>query len=146
MAKGKSRSQKDSHKHLHSRISFLYQASTYLSSSLPCNGPCSVTPLSRLYTAHLRSVALRSTIRLTPSLKHTICKRCDTHLTPGVSCNTFLENKSRAGRKPWADVLVRQCDACGAVKRFPVGAKRQVRGENRRGKAQRPAKNGRRDG
>jgi hypothetical protein len=34
---------------------------------------------------------------------------------------------SKNGRKPWAEVAIITCIACGACKRFPVGAKRQKR-------------------
>jgi ribonuclease P protein subunit RPR2 len=36
-----------------------------------------------------------------------------------------IENLSKGGRKPWADVLVVRCRVCGFVKRYPVGARRQ---------------------
>lgn len=60
-------------------------------------------------------------MRLDPSIKRTICKRCDSLLVPGVSSTNRIENPSKGGKKPWADVLVVECNACGAVKRFPVG-------------------------
>ena len=39
------------------------------------------------------------------------------------------ENRSRGGRKAWAEVMVARCVGCGGVKRFPVG-----KGKNRKGK------------
>jgi hypothetical protein len=42
-------------------------------------------------------------------------------LVPGASCTTRLENRSRGGKKSWADVLVVVCLGCGIEKRFPVG-------------------------
>ena len=168
-------------KHIHSRISYLFQAATYLAetgSKLQRCGPnheaddqtlnmhCedSVTSeapsrqiphvlflsqvdreagtisadahsaprfqgpgLSRQLFAHLRAVSLKSQIRISPNMKHSICKRCDQLLVPGSSATTYIENKSRNGKKPWADVLVITCMACKTPKRFPVGAKRQPR-------------------
>jgi len=167
-------------KHLHSRISYLYQAATYLctlpsdqpgqtapeskqtvsteavvpnnqdghvvlpdKSSQDVEGhPCAADqrkkpqrdtltinnlPLSRRLISHLRGVSLKSQIRLSPDIKRSICKRCDTLLIPSSTSSTRLENKSRGGKKPWADVLVIECKACGAEKRFPVGAKKQSR-------------------
>ena len=87
--------------------------------------------LSRQLFAHLRAVSLKSQIRISPKIKHSICKRCDQLLVPGCSSTTYVENKSRKGKKPWADVLVITCVACGTTKRFPVGAKRQLRREKR---------------
>lgn len=85
------------------------------------------TGLSRQLFAHLRAVSLKSQIRISPRIKHSICKRCDQLLVPGASATTFMENKSRNGKKPWADILVITCMACKTSKRFPMGAKRQLR-------------------
>ncbi len=168
-------------KHIHSRISYLFQAATYLaetgSKAQKCrsnhevddrtankhsedsamseatsrqsphvappsqdkqeDGPTTAEAgsapriqdigLSRQLFAHLRAVSLKSQIRISPKIKHSICKRCDQLLVPGSSVTTYVENKSRNGKKPWADVLVMTCMACKTSKRFPVGAKRQFR-------------------
>jgi ribonuclease P protein subunit RPR2 len=165
-----------SHKHLYSRISYLYQAATYLMnarldrglqttsepahceprphtvppneetrdirmdeaenlSSLEHNSPESglkeaLGPSCHLIS-HLRSVSLKGQIRLSLTLKHSICKRCDAILIPGNTSSVQVENKSRGGKKPWADVLVVTCRLCHAVKRFPVGAKKQCRRSQR---------------
>ena len=172
-------------KHIHSRISYLFQAATYLAETSSkvqsrgqnreaddqtlnrhCEGsvmseaPSRQRPpvvslsqedreagsttaeadsapqfqgtgLSRQLFAHLRAVSLKSQIRISPKIKHSICKRCDQLLVPGSSATTYVENKSRNGKKPWADVLVITCMACKTSKRFPVGAKRQLRREER---------------
>lgn len=146
------KAQKDAkvpHKHLHSRISYLYQAANYLArvseSSLAVQHAgdnteakndqnvqqkaakpfVDASALIRHFNSHIRAVSLRSQIRLTPAFKNTICKHCDTLLIPESTSTSRLENKSRGGKKPWADVLVVACKACGHVKRYPVGAKRQ---------------------
>jgi ribonuclease P protein subunit RPR2 len=49
----------------------------------------------------------------------------------GSTCTNEVENKSKDGKKPWADVLVRRCATCGLEKRFPVAAKRQKRRSQR---------------
>ena len=146
------------HKHLHSRLSYLYQAATHLavarskgtqaanlqetdtndqkSSSEGLSGRTTgesvqSSKLSRQMLSQLRGVSLKAQIRLAPSVKHSICKCCDTLLVPGSTSTSYVENKSRGGKKPWADVLVAQCTYCGAVRRFPVGVKRQL-GKNKR--------------
>lgn len=86
---------------------------------------------SRHLISQLRSVSLKGQIRLSQAMKHSICKRCDALLVPGSTSSTRVENKSRGGKKPWADVLIITCHSCGAVKRFPVGAKRQSRRPHR---------------
>lgn len=89
------------------------------------NPPPSGLPLQ--LTAHLRSVAQKGQIRLSRDLKHSFCKICSSPLIEGQTCVRSTENLSRKGRKPWAEEVVVTCCACGAFKRFPVGAKRQKR-------------------
>ncbi|KAK5703979.1 hypothetical protein LTR97_002992 [Elasticomyces elasticus] len=81
-----------------------------------------------LYLAsHLGQIARKTQTRLHPNIKHLICRTCSAVLVIGESCTKRMENVSRGGRKPHADVLVIECTVCGAAKRFPVGAKRQKR-------------------
>jgi ribonuclease P protein subunit RPR2 len=94
-------------------------------SSVTFNPPPSGLPLQ--LNAHLRSVAQKAQIRLSQDLKHSICKICSSPLIEGETCLRSTENLSKGGRKPWADVLVLKCCACGACKRFPIGAKKQKR-------------------
>lgn len=82
---------------------------------------------SRHLLSHLRSVSLKSQIRLSPAMKRSICKRCDAILIAGRTSSSCMENKSRNRNKPWADVLVVTCNSCATAKRYPVGAKRQSR-------------------
>ena len=198
MAQDKAKAHKGlAQKHIHSRISYLYQAATYLanvahqsrartpyiengimkqsepSEELQCAvaapkpvsdnalpvlptdheiGMPKIAPdgerrnegsaLSRQLVVHLQAISLKSQVRLSPAMKHTICRRCGILLVPGSTSTSHLENSSRGGRKPWADVLVTTCTACGSAKRFPVGTKRQGRRESRIGKARNMGKQG----
>ena len=144
------------HKHLHSRISYLYQAATYFADNCSqrddsnssevtrkeSNKPSehteaeptkttSLSAASRRMLSQLRGVSLKSQIRLSPAIKHSICNRCEGLLVPGSSSSTYIENKSRGGKKPWADVLVTECKTCGSTTRIPIGAKRQARRKDR---------------
>ncbi|KAI1479752.1 Rpr2-domain-containing protein [Daldinia eschscholtzii] len=130
---------------VYSRISYLYQAATYLASQPTGNTDDTVATqdkealcpsqsehgLSRRFITDLRSASLKSQIRLSPAIKHTICKSCDSLLIEGETSSSSIENKSKGGKKPWADVLVISCHACGGVKRFPVHAPRQKRRTSR---------------
>jgi ribonuclease P protein subunit RPR2 len=60
-------------------------------------------------------------------VKQTICKFCDTVLIEGQTCHSIVENKSKAGRKLWADILMRKCHTCGKEKRYPINATRPKR-------------------
>ena len=84
------------------------------------------------FVNHLRAISLKTQIRLSPMLKHSTCKRCDSLLVSGSTSTEKIENYSRDGKKPWADVLVVTCNTCRTKKRFPVGAKRQPRRPTRK--------------
>jgi ribonuclease P protein subunit RPR2 len=139
-------------KALYSRVSYLYQAATYLAtqqqhsrtstgSSQTENGKDLNTPdvelerpsgqalqaASRHLITDLRTVSLKAQLRMSPAMKHSICKNCDTMLIDGSTCTSEVENRSKGGKKPWADVLVRKCNICGFARRFPVAAERQKR-------------------
>ncbi|RMZ85955.1 hypothetical protein DV737_g242, partial [Chaetothyriales sp. CBS 132003] len=149
------------HRHLHSRVSFLHQAATYLATSVDsrAGGKASVSDArhgqrdasdlderggkqacraqSRHLISQLRGVSKKAQIRLAPDVKRVLCKRCDSLLLPGHGCVSEIENASLDRRKPWADVLCIKCTACGTVKRFPAGRPRaaKARMERKRDKA-----------
>lgn len=83
--------------------------------------------MSHRLLSDFRSVSLKSQIRVSPAMKRTVCKFCDTLLVEGQTCTSTVENASKGGRKPWADVLVIKCHTCHHAKRFPVDAPRQQR-------------------
>ncbi|KAK5663198.1 hypothetical protein OQA88_6616 [Cercophora sp. LCS_1] len=89
--------------------------------------------VARRLATDLRSVSLKTRIRLTPAMKQTICKSCDSILIEGQTCTSSVENKSRGGRKPWADVLVRKCHTCERERRYPISAPRPPRKTSREG-------------
>ncbi|KAF1977933.1 Rpr2-domain-containing protein [Bimuria novae-zelandiae CBS 107.79] len=131
-------------KHLHARTTFLYQAATYLTlragapeqshieSAKSGNVPQSRSGLALQMASDLHTVSRKGQVRLSSELKRSICKTCYTSLIPGRTATQTIENDSRGGKKPWADVLVMACTVCGTKKRFPVGAKRQLKKSKRR--------------
>lgn len=142
-------------KHLHARSTFLYQAAAYLtlhvstghpepvSSHVSINGVSdqkSTTPprahsgLALQLGSDLQTVSRKGQVRLSTDLKRTVCKSCNTILIPGRTATHEIENESKGAKKPWADVLVVGCTFCGAKKRFPVGATKQSKKKERRGK------------
>lgn len=139
---------------MYSRISFLYQAAAYLASSddqtqthLRQTSPPATDVavdvnigtsqsrkpaplaqnLSRRLLGQLRATTLKSQIRISPDIKRTICKYCDSLLVEGQTCSSTVENTSKGGKKPWADTWVVKCHTCGREKRFPVNAPKQKR-------------------
>lgn len=121
----------------YSRLSYLYQAAAHLATTSAeagavaaagaRSGETFVVGMSRRLLADLRAVSQKTQIRLSPELKRTVCRFCDSLLVEGRSCSTSIENPSRRAAKPWAAVLVCQCHTCGRVRRSPVCAPRQVR-------------------
>ncbi|KAF2666462.1 Rpr2-domain-containing protein [Microthyrium microscopicum] len=88
--------------------------------------------LSGYLSSHIITLQRKSNdVKLTREIKRTICKRCNTLLLPGKTSSSKVENKSRGGKKAWADVLVETCLLCGMEKRYPVGAKKQLSKKDR---------------
>ncbi|KAK3989171.1 putative ribonuclease P protein subunit p21 [Cladorrhinum sp. PSN332] len=120
-------------KTIYSRVSFLQQASVFLSSATKSSESSSSQPsaplqgMGRRLATDLRAVSLKTRIRLNPAVKRTICKFCDSALIDGQSCTTTIENRSKGGKKPWADNIVRKCHTCGKERRYPVSAPRTKR-------------------
>ncbi len=125
---------------LHNRLSFLYQAAALLATApAPESEPSAAVHtseqnglqrpqmegMSRRLLTDMRSVSHKARIRIGGDMKRTICKHCDTLLVEGVTCTSTVENQSRGGAKPWADVLIIKCKVCDRAKRFPVNARRE---------------------
>jgi ribonuclease P protein subunit RPR2 len=138
-------------KHLHARSTFLYQAATFLTlqtatqdditlddaqdkESHPHGAPKTQrhSPLALELGSDLQQVSRKGQLRLAVDLKRSMCKSCNTVLIPGRTVLQTIENPSKDGKKPWADVLVVACLVCGGKKRFPVGATKQLKKAKRR--------------
>lgn len=129
------------HKHIHSRLSYLHQAATYLATSNTrsstdrvntdgisgdedfqiLNNDTPSVEVNRLL-GQIRGVSQKSQLRLSATVKHTICKRCDSLLIAGRTSGEAILNPSKNGKKPWADLFEIRCLNCGTVKRFAVGS------------------------
>ena len=132
-------------KHLYIRASYLHQAVALLSNQstkfvssqqsssynsttqTPADQHKAVQNLGRQLATDLRAISLKAQIRQGPELKRAICKFCDTLQVEGQTCVASVENLSKGGKKPWADVLVIKCLTCANVKRYPIAAPRQKR-------------------
>lgn len=125
-------------KHIHARLSYLHQASSYLSlarqneiagvkdrSSASPEEAATTANLghcqARYLLSQLRAVSLKSQIRLSSQVKHSLCKRCNSLLLAGKTSTERIVNGSNGARKQQADVLAVQCNFCESSKRFPVG-------------------------
>ncbi|KAF1940645.1 Rpr2-domain-containing protein [Clathrospora elynae] len=129
-------------KHLHARSTFLYQAATYLTLQTAARDNSTTpdatqgeqalhhgepviqrhSPLALQLGSDLQQVSRKAQLRLAVDLKRSMCKSCNAVLITGRTATQTIENPSKDGKKPWADVLVLECNLCGGKKRFPVGA------------------------
>ncbi|KAF4549928.1 RNAse P Rpr2/Rpp21/SNM1 subunit domain-containing protein [Elsinoe fawcettii] len=89
------------------------------------------TGLPLLFSSHMRTVAKRGQVRIAQEVKRSLCKICNTPLLEGKTCSSRIENASKGGNKPQADVKTVECMNCGGVKRFPGGVKRQAKRSQR---------------
>ncbi|KAK0485338.1 Rpr2-domain-containing protein [Armillaria luteobubalina] len=111
------------------RLNFLYQASVYL------NGVTSQSPrrrkrvttgdLSRSYVTSMKVVGRKTVVKMDPSVKRTICKRCNTILVPG-STVTIRANKSASH----GHVMAYTCTHCKTTRRIPAPPGKKVPSEH----------------
>ncbi|XP_035694732.1 ribonuclease P protein subunit p21-like [Branchiostoma floridae] len=88
------------------RMNFLYQMAHTVMSVNPKN-----VQLARYYTSTLKNISKTCVQRQDPSVKRTICKRCDSLLIPGVTATVRI----RAKREKHVVVT---CLECRMVRRF----------------------------
>jgi len=88
---------------------------------------------ARHLITQMRGVSRKTHTCLSKEIKRSICKRCDTLLVPTKTCKAEMQNASKGGKKPWADVYVVTCLVCGTTKRFPTGTDRQKKKAQRAG-------------
>ncbi|KAL6298363.1 Rpr2-domain-containing protein [Sparassis latifolia] len=119
------------------RINFLYQASAYLASiSKSKNGklllhrgsktderqkgakarhPASTAELSRSYIRSMRVIGQKTTVKLDPNIKRTLCRGCNVVLIPGSTVATRVKKSSSHGH-----TVVYTCTACNTTRRIPA--------------------------
>jgi len=101
------------------RINYLYQAAHLALKQ----GPGGAT-LSRFYVQTLVSIAQKNVIRLDPSIKRTLCKRCHSLQLPGVTSTVRIQQKRRRSQR------IVTCLQCKSMKRFPINPAHQLWGDN----------------
>ncbi|RKP06558.1 RNAse P Rpr2/Rpp21/SNM1 subunit domain-containing protein [Thamnocephalis sphaerospora] len=75
--------------------------------------------LGCFYVSTLKTVARRNVLRLDPSMKRTLCRRCDALLLPGVSATVRFED----GANP---AVTTRCQLCHAKRRLPTHPAKQL--------------------
>ncbi|KAF7969067.1 hypothetical protein HWV62_28419 [Athelia sp. TMB] len=117
------------------RLSFLYQASVYLAAAAPHPAPIpsdpqpkEITPkakrrkrpvlstadLARSYVRSMRAVGQKTTTKMDPSVKRTLCGGCSTVLLPGTATVRVKPMRSHGHGVTYT------CAACGTARRIPA--------------------------
>ena len=144
---GKSKAEKKGdgvqQRHVHSRLSYLHQAATYLSttpykprankhtadaaddSNAASTQREHLAAESRQLLTQIREISQKTQTRVTPDMKRSLCKRCQSLLIAGSTSRESIDNASRDEARPWADVFEICCNTCATVKRFPIGQQRK---------------------
>ncbi|RDB16638.1 Ribonuclease P protein subunit rpr2 [Hypsizygus marmoreus] len=122
------------------RLNFLYQASVYLStvSSQACPPSASTittrpgrpervskkrrivrnvttSDLAKSYISSMKIVGQKTTVKIDPAVKRTLCKGCNMTLIPGTTASVRVKQLSSHGH-----VMVYTCNDCKTSRRIPA--------------------------
>ncbi|KAG2219139.1 hypothetical protein INT45_000511 [Circinella minor] len=132
MAKKKATNQGPTQQHLqaYQRMNFLHQASILMSTTIvptidnnmnnnkKSSELKSLAPLGRYYNNNMKKIGRKLVLRSDPSVKRTICKRCDTALIPALTATVRIKGTPTA--------TVTTCKICGTQKRLVANPKYQL--------------------
>ncbi|XP_065899312.1 ribonuclease P protein subunit p21-like [Dysidea avara] len=102
---GKNKQSVIPHKEAMLRMNFLYQAAYTAVDSAESFST------SRYYINTMKTIAKKLVLRIDPSMKRTVCKRCNTLLIPGKTSSSRLRSRREKH-------VVVKCWTCGMVKRY----------------------------
>ncbi|CAG8651017.1 13135_t:CDS:2 [Acaulospora morrowiae] len=139
---GKSEPGQVQHREIYQRMNFLYQAATLMtsinipnshhskqkhnndsnstfanqsqdaSSSLSTHNH-SLVPLGRFYVNTMKTIGTKQVLRIDPSIKRTLCRRCETLLLPGVTSRVRIKSSSEKN-------LQIKCTQCNVTRKIPT--------------------------
>ena len=98
----------------YNRINYLFQAAHAVLKENPQN-----VGLVQHYCLTLKNIARKNVLRLDPSMKRSICKKCCMLLIPGITASVRIRKRG----KSWAAVT---CLECQVVKRFVVNKEHEL--------------------
>ncbi|ODV61349.1 ribonuclease P protein subunit RPR2 [Ascoidea rubescens DSM 1968] len=105
------------------RTNYLYQASTLMALSASSDSPDSNSLndlLSRSYVHNMNWVVKKALIKLSPTIKRTVCKKCNRRLISGKNCSVEVTNTSNL-KTPVNDILTVSCICQKFKKNYPIG-------------------------
>ncbi|KAL4251466.1 hypothetical protein ABKN59_005710 [Abortiporus biennis] len=77
--------------------------------------PSSLSDLSKSYIQTMKIVGQRTTVRMDPAVKRTLCKQCNNILMPGVTCSVRVKALSSHGNG-----VAYTCLSCNKIRRIPA--------------------------
>ncbi|KAL1936507.1 hypothetical protein VTP01DRAFT_641 [Rhizomucor pusillus] len=138
---GKKKNAKDgpSQQHLqaYQRMNFLHQAAVLMTTIVEHNSndsqrqpsrskhvwqgdpKGSLAPLGRYYNNTMKKISRKLVSRVDPSIKRSVCKRCDTTLIPGRTASVRITSRPQTA-------TVTQCNICGCTKHLLAGKKHEL--------------------
>ncbi|CAJ0753726.1 21049_t:CDS:2 [Entrophospora sp. SA101] len=117
---GEPSSRQIQHRELYQRMNFLYQAATLMTttstsnnSSIVSNDNNKLASVGRFYINTMKTIGKKQVIRMDPSVKRTLCKKCETLLLPSITSHVRIKSCPEPG-------LQITCKYCNAKKKFPA--------------------------
>ncbi|CAJ0847396.1 2608_t:CDS:2 [Entrophospora sp. SA101] len=115
---GEPSSRQIQHRELYQRMNFLYQAATLMTttstsnnSSIVSNDNNKLASVGRFYINTMKTIGKKQVIRMDPSVKRTLCKKCETLLLPSITSHVRIKSCPEPG-------LQITCKYCNAKKKF----------------------------
>jgi len=70
--------------------------------------------LANRYVELARKIGMRYNVRLSPELKHNVCRKCKAYLAPGITAT----KRTKDGK------IIITCNSCGHINRYPYRKKK----------------------
>ncbi|XP_059222738.1 uncharacterized protein LOC131996800 [Stomoxys calcitrans] len=102
-----------------SRMNFLYQASILMAGKNDC--------LASYYGELCKNIGKKSVLRMEPSIKRTLCKRCSLAQQPSITSEILVRKGKTTNIYPTSSIdesseLICKCKLCGHSKKFVVNS------------------------
>ncbi|TFK66529.1 Rpr2-domain-containing protein [Pluteus cervinus] len=113
------------------RLNYLYQASVYLSNISPPSTPTSVAQedashkprkkrvttkdLAKSYVSTMRTAGLKTTVKMDPGVKRTLCQGCNIVMIPGSTVRIRVKSSSSHGHR-----ITYTCTECQKSRCIPA--------------------------
>ncbi|OCH93759.1 Rpr2-domain-containing protein [Obba rivulosa] len=77
--------------------------------------PTTAHELARSYVKSMRSIGQKTTVKMDPAVKRTLCRKCDVVLIPGATATVRVKTSSSHGH-----IMCYTCMSCKTTRRIPA--------------------------